>query len=388
MANTEINNSKIGEWFAAGGMAAVISGIKNIWNKVAELDSALTDLKKTTDATEAELKAFCFTSNDTAKQIGVPTAEIINAAAAWSRLGYSIKDAAALAKNSAILASISPDLNIGQAVDGLSTSLKAFKIEAGDSLDGVISKINVIGNTKALNNGTIVDILTNSASAMAAGNNTLEQTIALGTAAAEITGNAGEAGNALKSVSMRIRGIDEDTGQFSESLDNLKETIYDLTGVSVMQDANTYKSTYDILKQISDVWNTLAGKAQAETLEALFGKEQTDAGNTILSNFDSAENAMVSMARSAGNAMEAMNGIFDSVDYKLNRLKETGVGIGQNLFGGDDMKASIDILNKFAEAVDFLTGKLGLFGTVRAGLGIGAFIQNLDWLKCRAAKIA
>ena len=377
MANTEINNSKIGEWFAAGGMAAVISGIKNIWNKVAELDSALTDLKKTTDATEAELKAFCFTSNDTAKQIGVPTAEIINAAAAWSRLGYSIKDAAALAKNSAILASISPDLNIGQAVDGLATSLKAFKIEAGDSLDGVIS-----------NNGTIVDILTNSASAMAAGNNTLEQTIALGTAAAEITGNAGEAGNALKSVSMRIRGIDEDTGQFSESLDNLKETIYDLTGVSVMQDANTYKSTYDILKQISDVWNTLAGKAQAETLEALFGKEQTDAGNTILSNFDSAENAMVSMARSAGNAMEAMNGIFDSVDYKLNRLKETGVGIGQNLFGGDDMKASIDILNKFAEAVDFLTGKLGLFGTVGAGLGIGAFIQNLDWLKCRAAKIA
>ena len=49
---------------------------------------------------------------------------------------------------------------------------------------------------------------------------------------------------------------------------------------------------------------------------------------------------------------------------------------------------TIDILNKFAEAVDFLTGKLGLFGTVGAGLGIGAFIQNLDWLKCRAAKIA
>lgn len=69
MANTEINNSKIGKWFATGGMAAVISGIKNIWNEVAELDSALTDLKKTTDATEAELKAFCFTSNDTKNRL-------------------------------------------------------------------------------------------------------------------------------------------------------------------------------------------------------------------------------------------------------------------------------------------------------------------------------
>ena len=35
------------------------------------------------------------------------------------------------------------------------------------------------------------------------------------------------------------------------------------------------------------------------------------------------------------------------------------------------MKAAIDRLNKFAEAVDFLTGKLGLFGTLlTAGSGI------------------
>lgn len=53
-------------------------------------------------------------------------------------------------------------------------------------------------NTQAVDNGDLVDILTRSASAMAAGNNTLEQTIALGTAATEITRDASAAGTALK----------------------------------------------------------------------------------------------------------------------------------------------------------------------------------------------
>ena len=183
---------------------------------------------------------------------------------------------------------------------------------------------------------------------------------------------------------MRIRAMDEETGQFDETLDGIKGTIHDLTGVSVMQDTDTYKSTYNVLKQISEVWDDLTDKARAETLEALFGKRQANVGAAILSNFDAAEKSMTSMADSAGNAMEEMNVLFESAEYKLNRLKETGVGIGQNLFDSDGMKISIDILNKFAEALDFLTGKLGLFGTVGAGLGIGAFIKNLDWLKCRA----
>lgn len=40
---------------------------------------------------------------------------------------------------------------------------------------------------------------------------TLDETIALGTAAVEITRDAEGAGNALKTISMRIRGYDEET---------------------------------------------------------------------------------------------------------------------------------------------------------------------------------
>lgn len=191
---------------SSGAVMEVWNGLKNGLKTIKDLDTALVDLRKTTDATAQELEDFYFSSNETAKQLGVTTSEVINATSAWSRLGYAIEDATTLAKNSAILASISPEMDIDTATDGLVSTLKAFKIEAEDSLDGVISKINIIGNTQAVDNNDVVDILTRSSSAMAEANNTLEETIALGVAATEITRDADAVGNMLKTVSMRIRG--------------------------------------------------------------------------------------------------------------------------------------------------------------------------------------
>ena len=43
-----------------------------------------------------------------------------------------------------------------------------------------------------------------------------------------------------------------------------------------MQDADTYKSTYDVLKDIAKVWDKLTDKQRAGTLENLFGKRQAN----------------------------------------------------------------------------------------------------------------
>ena len=79
-------------------------------------------------------------------------------------------------------------------------------VAADDVLDGIMSKINIIGNTRALNNSDIIEFLRRSSSAMAEANNSLEDSIALGTAIVEITRDAAGAGQVLKTVSMRIRG--------------------------------------------------------------------------------------------------------------------------------------------------------------------------------------
>ncbi len=65
------------------GINSVKSGITTVYN----LDTALVDLKKTTTMTNGELENFYYSSNETAKQMGVTTEEILTQASAWSRLG-------------------------------------------------------------------------------------------------------------------------------------------------------------------------------------------------------------------------------------------------------------------------------------------------------------
>lgn len=103
------------------------SSIKNGISTVVELDTALVDLKKTTDGTEAQLNSFYYSANETAKQLGVTTKEVINSTSEWSRLGYGLKDAETMAQVSAKFKAISPGVDMEQAQNGLVSAMKANK---------------------------------------------------------------------------------------------------------------------------------------------------------------------------------------------------------------------------------------------------------------------
>lgn len=371
-------------WEKFGGWSLVTGSIMTIWHQlkqlpktVYELDTALVDLKKTTTMSVIELANFYYEANNIAKQMGVTTKEIIDQASAWSRLGYSSAEAASkMAKYSSMFASISPGMNIDTATDGLVSVMKAFDIgnsNPDDVLDGIMSKINIIGNTAATSNAEIVNMLMKSSSAMKEANNTLEETIALETAAVEITRDDDSVGTAFKTVSMKIRGYDEETEEYIGNVEKLAGEIANLTktastpgGISLFTDdtKTEYKSTYQLLKEISEIYDQLTDKEQAGLLEALAGKRQGQIIAATINNFQAAEKAMHNMANSAGSAEKEMSVIMDSLDYKLNRLGETSTSIAQNLFQRDDMKNVVDGLTSILEVVNQLTDKLGLFGTV------------------------
>lgn len=175
-----------------------IQSVKNGIGTVKNLDTALVDLKKTTTMTNSKLENFYYASNKVAKQMGVTTEEIINQAAEFSRLGYSSKEAATqMAKYSSWFKTISPGMSIEQAGDTLTSIMKAFKYDVQD-VEKIMSMINTVGNNFAVSNLDISEILTRSSSAMMEANNSLSDTIALGTAATEITRDAASVGNALK----------------------------------------------------------------------------------------------------------------------------------------------------------------------------------------------
>lgn len=116
-----------------------------------------------------------------------------------TKRGFSTKEQAIeMSKLSSMFASISPGMNVDTATDGLLSVIKAFGYETNEVLDGIMSKINKVGNEFGTSNSEIVEMLKRSSSAMKEGNNSLADTIALETAAVEITRDAASVGTAFK----------------------------------------------------------------------------------------------------------------------------------------------------------------------------------------------
>ena len=354
-----------------GALGKLLSSIDPGIQAVRKLDTEMTDLKLSTNATTKELKDFYYSSTDIAKQLGKSTKEVMSQTNEWVRLGYSIKEASALAKNTMILEAISPGMDMGTAADSLTNTLKSLRLDADEALDGIINKINVIGNSGSLSNAGIADILNSSSEAMSRANNTLEETIALSAAASQATTDTGLIGDTLNAMAENIQ-------EKSMLISDLTRNTSTPDGITLFTDADndTFRSTYQILSDISSVWNNMGTGNREQLISSLADGESGEILSSIITNFDTARNSMELMAGSAGSAMQSMGEVYDSLDYKLNRLSETGTGIAKNLFGGSEMKTVVDGINSVGNAVEWITDKFGLLGTIGAGAGLFAGIKN------------
>ena len=184
-----------------------------------------------------------------------------------------------------------------------------------------------------------------------------------------------------------IDQYDEETEEYIGNIEELSGTIADLTktasspgGISLFTDeAKTeYKSTKDLLLDIGEVYQDLTDKQQAGLLEALAGKRQGQIVAAILNNLDTVTDSINKMETDTDSASRELETALDSIEVKWGQLKETwGTGISQNLFQKDDMKTVIDGFTKLGEAVDWLTSKLGLFGSIGLGAGLFAGWKNV-----------
>lgn len=177
---------------------------------------------------------------------------------------------------------------------------------------------------------------------------------------------------------MRIRGLDEETEEALEDYEEIKGKIADLTktkltpgGVSLFTDASKteYKSTYQFLKEISEIWSELTDKQQAGLLEAIAGKRGGQVLAGVLSDFSEVERAMGEMENAAGAADDEMSIIEDSLEYKLNALKQTWVGTLQDITDRGQIGGVIDFLTSVSEGLGGIIDKFGLLQTALVTVG-------------------
>lgn len=354
----EMNVKFLGQFFS---FYDIIRYGREVFNVIKELDTSLVDLRKTTAMTAKELDEFYYESNKIARQMGVTTNEIITQASAWSRLGYNTAEATKqMAQLSSKFASISPGMDVDKAQEGLVSIMKAWDIETDEAERKILDNINTLGNKFAETNADIVTGMEKSAATFAALGQSAEDAFALFTGAQEVMQNAEVVGTALKTLSLRIRGYDEETEELSEDLVNLKGKVVDLTktakhtqGISLFTDASQthYKSMVQYLGEISEIWDEIDEKSRTELLDKLFGKRGASVGSAIIGNFDQVKKALAEMETAAGSAESEMDIIRDSVEFKLNELKNVWIGYIQQLLKREDIGEIIDQLIEGSESL-------------------------------------
>lgn len=355
--------------------------LRIVYQNVVEIDTAVTELRKVSEYTGKSIEEYMGRAAEQAQKLGVSISDYVNSTADWKRLGYSDEDAENLATYSTLLK------NVGDNIDDVNTSssylistLQGFGLLAKDA-ESVVDQIDKVANTQPITAQAIGEILTRSAASMKAANNDLAETIALGTAAYSVIQNAETVGTTIKSVSMYLRAAKselEDTGESADgcanSVSELRSELKSLTGVDIMIDNKNFKSTYQILKELSQVWDKLSDVTQANVTEMIGGKRNANAVSAILNNFDVAESAMESAANSAGTAWEENSVWLDSIQGRLGQLDASFQALSQDVLSSGLVKGGVSFLTSIVKLLDKI---INLTGALPAGLGIAAFATQL-----------
>lgn len=238
---------------------------------VRDINAAQIELKKVTDASDMQLAQYWDEAAASAEKYGAKINEVINSTADWQRLGYNLEDSKVLSDATTLMQRIGDNMTQQSSSEGLISTLQGFKLEA-EEVNRIVDEVNEVANTQPIDTAGIFAGLQRSASSMSAANNTLEETIALITAGNAVMQDPDRVGNGLKTISMRIRGATteleaagESTEGMAKSTASLRKEVMALAGVDIMQNETTFKSTYQILDELSEKWSGLTDIQQANS---------------------------------------------------------------------------------------------------------------------------
>ena len=351
---------KIGVKALLGGMTfRIIAYFKQMIVNVKELDTAMVNLKRVTYETNAAYDKFLSEIGAKARAVNSDLIDMVNNIAEFSKLGYNLPDATRLAEVASVYSNVG-DLDLSNATDNIVANLKAFKLNADEAID-IVDKFNLVGNRYALNAADIGEGLKRSASSLAVGGNSLDEAVALFAAGQEIIQNPEKMGTALNVLSLRMRGASGELKAMGEefsdleeiSFSKIREDVQRLSGVDIMIDPTTFKTTYDIMREISYVWDDLKeSTAGAELLETLAGKNRANVLAAILNNFRTAERSMITMQNAEGTAYEENQKKIESIEGRVKSLKNSFTELSVNLINSDFIKGFVGQIDKLLTSVN------------------------------------
>lgn len=325
---------------------------------VTDINTQITGLAKVSEQSSKQIYADFDSYADIAKEVRGTISDTITATADWSKNGYSIPNAKQLAEVSQLYKNVGDGIDIDAANESLISTLKGFQLEANQA-EHIVDVFNEVSNNEAISSGGIGEALQRSAASFNAASTSLEKSVSLVTATNSVLQDPEKVGNMWRTVSARLRGSEtelkemgEDTDGLVTSTSKLQALVKGITGFDIMKDKDTYKDIYDIVLGIGEKWQDLSDIDRASLLEALAGKQQSNALAAALSNIDILKKSYEEATNAEGSAREENEEYSKSIQASIDLTKAKLEELSNDLLSSNFLKGAIDAGGKLLDLLD------------------------------------
>lgn len=379
--------TKLSSYFGAASVIMTgIQAVKEGFQNVLDVDTKLTELYRVTDFTSSQYSDVYDTLTTSAQKYGATLTDLISQTADWSRAGFSDPDTAArLSEITSVYQHIA-DLDAKTAMENLLTAYKGFEPQlkkqfggdAAAAAEHIADVYNEIDNNYATTAADIGEAVKRSASALSLAGNSLEETAGMVTGITEVTQDPEKAGNSLKVLSMRLRGmkgelqdLGEETDENVENLSQMQGKVLNLTHgkVNIFDNAGDFKSTYEIMQGIADIYDDLTDSDKADLLETIAGKNRANEVAALIQNWDRVAQATESAENSANSAMAEQEKYANSLQGRLNSLTSSIQTISNAALDSGFLKGLVSGATEAINALNKVIDTIGIIPTVATVAG-------------------
>ena len=356
MGQTMANTAKWG--IASSIMNSFTNEVRQAFQYVKSLDSALTDIRIVTGDSTQKMAQFAEQANKAAQSLGRSTMDYSKAALTFYQQGLSDEDVQA--RTEATLKAQNITGAGDEMADYLTAVWNGYKV-ANEEAELYVDKLAAVADSSASNMAQLATAMSKVASSA----NMLGVPVdKLNAQIATITATTRQApqtvGNALKTIYSRINDIATGADDAQISLGNYSSKMLEV-GFSVLDASGHLRDTGDVLDEIGAKWNTLSREQQIYLARTMAGQRQYNNLLALFENWSRYSDLVTVSMNSQGATMEKNERYLDSLAAKLEQFGASQERVKSALIDENDLKG----------VVEFGTGFVNIFGSLIEGIGGG-----------------
>lgn len=361
--------------------------IRSATETVKELDKAMTETAVVTNFTVGDMWKTLPEYTKRANELGLAVKDVYEASTLYYQQGLSTQEVVSLTNATLRMARIA-SLDAADATDRMTNALRGFNMELtqanADNVADVYSKLAAIS---ASNVDEISTAMTKVASLAHSANMEFENTAAFLAQIIETTRESAEtAGTALKTVVARFSEVKSlytkgdllGTDEEGEEIDvNKVSKALRTAGINLNEFLTGQKGLDEIFMELAEKWDSLDIVQQRYIATMAAGSRQQSRFIALMSDYKRTVELTTAANSASGASMEQYNKTLESVETKINQLKnawnEFLMGIANDEFIKKVLDFANDLLSGINKITDGISGGNGLLKALaNIGVAIGA----------------